>query len=578
MPLPLLALPALGAAEGVGTFLAAQGARTLATSALRSLATRAAGGALARGAALEGEFIAGSGAARAAGSTFDVLRKTATVGEILPKNIFTTIAKRTLGNPILSNVLLAADLLKNVLKSPGAKNVPKPATPKPGRGGLGGGFLGGLVGSGLSSLFGGGDGGGDVVGAGGGGGGTELANVDTGEALGAGLPTVRSPSIPSLPVYNAKKNGCCGEECCAITNRLLSIAIKYLAGIDTTLKNQLDVQRASFTQANQTQKEMSLEEKGTGGGVLSPIMSAVRKAGTSVVSFFGNALLNSLAIGAPMLLDSIGEKFSQFLTDKKEPGSTNVTPQNGMVGDKPLTRRGRRDDISPRLNATESGEAIKNVLRREGGYVNDPVDKGGETKFGISKRAYPNLDIKNLTEAQAATIYKRDYWDKINADQLPANIREMAFDSAVNHGVSWTKEALRKSNNDPQKFLALRKEKYQNIVANDPSQGKFLRGWMNRLEYFSAAPAETPMMAAASLVTTPPVASTRINDAAIEKATRESLPAAQTAMAPNVLASRGGAPANQTAVMNSSGPGNPSSPYNPATMMDLVKYFSPMPA
>jgi len=49
--------------------------------------------------------------------------------------------------------------------------------------------------------------------------------------------------------------------------------------------------------------------------------------------------------------------------------------------------------------------ALNFVLKWEGGYVNDPRDSGGETKFGISKKAYPNLDIKNLTQQQAGEIY-----------------------------------------------------------------------------------------------------------------------------------------------------------------------------
>ena len=42
-------------------------------------------------------------------------------------------------------------------------------------------------------------------------------------------------------------------------------------------------------------------------------------------------------------------------------------------------------------------EIVNHTLEEEGGYVNDPTDKGGETNFGISKRAYPNLDVFNLT-------------------------------------------------------------------------------------------------------------------------------------------------------------------------------------
>jgi lysozyme family protein len=71
----------------------------------------------------------------------------------------------------------------------------------------------------------------------------------------------------------------------------------------------------------------------------------------------------------------------------------------------------------------------------EGGYVNDPKDPGGETNFGISKRAYPNLDIKALTPETVAPIYKRDYWDKIAADNLPSPLNWIAFDCAVNQGV-----------------------------------------------------------------------------------------------------------------------------------------------
>jgi hypothetical protein len=47
-------------------------------------------------------------------------------------------------------------------------------------------------------------------------------------------------------------------------------------------------------------------------------------------------------------------------------------------------------------------EAVKMVLKHEGGYVNHPSDPGGETNFGISKRAYPEVDIANLTEEEAA--------------------------------------------------------------------------------------------------------------------------------------------------------------------------------
>jgi len=79
-------------------------------------------------------------------------------------------------------------------------------------------------------------------------------------------------------------------------------------------------------------------------------------------------------------------------------------------------------------------EAMRVIFKNEGGYSNNPLDPGGETKFGISKRAYPNVDIKNLTLDSAAVIYKRDYWDKIKGDALPYPVALLAFDVAVNSG------------------------------------------------------------------------------------------------------------------------------------------------
>ena len=73
-------------------------------------------------------------------------------------------------------------------------------------------------------------------------------------------------------------------------------------------------------------------------------------------------------------------------------------------------------------------DAIGIVLKHEGGYVNDKNDPGGETRYGISKRAYPDLDIKNLTISQATEIYKKDYWVKGKCDKVPPKLRLIYFD------------------------------------------------------------------------------------------------------------------------------------------------------
>lgn len=76
------------------------------------------------------------------------------------------------------------------------------------------------------------------------------------------------------------------------------------------------------------------------------------------------------------------------------------------------------------------------VLAAEGGYVNDKYDPGGETKFGISKKAYPNLDVANLTLEDAKKIYYRDYWLSSGAKvaDISPELAMILFDTAVNMG------------------------------------------------------------------------------------------------------------------------------------------------
>lgn len=89
--------------------------------------------------------------------------------------------------------------------------------------------------------------------------------------------------------------------------------------------------------------------------------------------------------------------------------------------------------------------AFHRLLSHEGGYVNDPRDAGGETKFGISKRAYPHLDIKSLTVDECKAIYKRDYWGPAGCDAVPPAVKYAVFDMAVNSGVRAAVKALQKS-------------------------------------------------------------------------------------------------------------------------------------
>lgn len=75
------------------------------------------------------------------------------------------------------------------------------------------------------------------------------------------------------------------------------------------------------------------------------------------------------------------------------------------------------------------------LIKTEAEYVNNPDDPGGETKWGISKRSYPHLNIASLTRDDARQIYLGDFWNRVNADRLPDSVAYQLFDFAVNSGI-----------------------------------------------------------------------------------------------------------------------------------------------
>ena len=178
-------------------------------------------------------------------------------------------------------------------------------------------------------------------------------------------------------------------------------------------------------------------------------------------------------------------------------------------------------------------DAFKIVLGFEGGYVNDSDDRGGETNYGITastlnsaknKGWVPfNITIKDIKLEYAKTIYKKGYWDAVQADSLPHPLDLILFDSAVNHGPNAAVKLLQKSLNTLLPYTELkvdgiigpltmravkdyvglgitpglhpnsnirylcidvlmnRVELYLSIVLNNKSQEKFLKGWLSRV-------------------------------------------------------------------------------------------------
>lgn len=151
-------------------------------------------------------------------------------------------------------------------------------------------------------------------------------------------------------------------------------------------------------------------------------------------------------------------------------------------------------------------QAVDIVGIAEGGFSTDRDDPGNftpngvfkGTKFGISARSYPNLDIKNLTWPQAKEIYKIDFWERYLVGSVAPAIRLLLFDSIINHGPSGGVKLLQRAagvkqdgkigpvtiaqsfNVTPWKFAQVRSDYYVEIVIGRPKDIKQLKGWLRR--------------------------------------------------------------------------------------------------
>lgn len=113
-------------------------------------------------------------------------------------------------------------------------------------------------------------------------------------------------------------------------------------------------------------------------------------------------------------------------------------------------------------------------------YENDPDDPGGATKFGIDQRSHPNVNIRNLTEAQAKEIYFSEYWKKYGCEKLAFPLGEAYFDVCVNNGAGRAKKLMQLSNGDVRRFLEERDAFYRRLAQARPASRKYLKGWLNR--------------------------------------------------------------------------------------------------
>jgi lysozyme family protein len=172
-------------------------------------------------------------------------------------------------------------------------------------------------------------------------------------------------------------------------------------------------------------------------------------------------------------------------------------------------------------------ECLKRILKHEGGFVNDPLDSGGMTNLGVTKRVWEEFvghpvseaDMRALTPEKVGKLYKQRYWNSAYCEVLPKGLDYVVFDFAVNAGTGRSVKTLQSAigvvadgvigprtmaainganaKDLVAKFSDARTDFYQGIVARKPDQARFIRGWLNRVE-------EARTMALADIQEQPP--------------------------------------------------------------------------
>ena len=151
--------------------------------------------------------------------------------------------------------------------------------------------------------------------------------------------------------------------------------------------------------------------------------------------------------------------------------------------------------------------SLAHVLQSEGGFVNNPADPGGMTNLGCTKAVWEEFvghpvseaDMRGLTPADVAPLYKRKYWDKVSGDDLPAGLDYAIFDAAINSGpgraAKWLQEAVGVVADgaigkgtlaavaafDVQELIKAYNDKRLGFLQGLPTFGTFGKGWTNRV-------------------------------------------------------------------------------------------------
>ena len=140
--------------------------------------------------------------------------------------------------------------------------------------------------------------------------------------------------------------------------------------------------------------------------------------------------------------------------------------------------------VPPLSPADTSGDGFEDfyvnfLAAHEGGYTENDGN-GSPANFGINQGANPDIDVLNLTQAEAKQVLHDRYWVAAGADRLPKSLAAVHGDTAINMGVGAANELLTQSGGDAQKYLSLRDARYRAIAAPDSGKAGYLPVWLGR--------------------------------------------------------------------------------------------------
>ena len=153
-------------------------------------------------------------------------------------------------------------------------------------------------------------------------------------------------------------------------------------------------------------------------------------------------------------------------------------------------------------------EALKAILKHEGGYVNHPKDPGGRTNLGVTQKVWEEWvghpvgekEMRELTPGTVAPMYKKKYWDAVKADELPTGLDYLMFDFAINAGPGRAAKTMQKAIGTtpdgaigPKTMAALKAADPADLIAKFsmekelfykalPTFATFGKGWLRRVD------------------------------------------------------------------------------------------------